>query len=329
MQRSALASTFVVLVSATSVVACQIPVFRYALERWALDEYEIIVMHDGPLSKTDQSRVDAFRKKMATRGGAVNAVVRAVDMVRPADRTAQDRSLQDLWEEHGASGAPVAAVLYPKQAREIHDRMIQVTALADASMESICDSPNRQEIAKRLLSGESAVWVFVPCGDRQQDEAALKTLQREIRINEQRLELPVQDNAATDDVSIEATHIELRISFSILTVDRDDPREQFLVNSLLHSESDLMSLEQPMAFPVLGRGRVLYALVGKGISADTIAMASHFVVGPCSCQVKNLNPGFDLLLSVDWDKHLKETENDQDAIEAPSEPVLLTIPPGR
>ena len=84
-----------------------------------------------------------------------------------------------------------------------------------------------------------------------------------------------------------------------------------------------------MAFPVLGRGRVLYALVGKGISEDTIAMASSFVVGPCSCQVKNLNPGFDLLLSVNWDEQLAGPKLSKEVPEATSEPVLLTIPPGR
>ena len=157
----------------------------------------------------------------------MNAVVRTVDVSNPDDRDGEDPSLNELWAKHGSSDGPVAAILFPEQAQEIPDRLIRVMPLADTSAESICDSPTRQEIAKRLLAGESAVWIFVPCGDPQQDAAALQTLKRELLINEQRLELPVQDEYAADDVSIEATHIDLRIDFSMITVDRDDPREQF------------------------------------------------------------------------------------------------------
>jgi hypothetical protein len=98
---------------------------------------------------------------------------------------------------------------------------------------------------------------------------------------------------------------------------------------LLNSESDLRDYKEPMAFPVFGRGRVLYAVVGQGISADTIRKASSFIAGPCSCQVKEQNPGFDLLLSCDWDELVGETFISEPIPEGDSEPKLLTIPAGR
>ena len=33
--------------------ACQIPVFRYALERWQATPYEVVIFHRGPLSPAD------------------------------------------------------------------------------------------------------------------------------------------------------------------------------------------------------------------------------------------------------------------------------------
>jgi hypothetical protein len=104
------------------------------------------------------------------------------------------------------------------------------------------------------------------------------------------------------------------------------------LNSLLNSEPDLHEYsDQPLAFPVFGRGIVLYALVGKGISPETIKSASSFIVGPCSCQVKEQNPGFDLLLSHDWDgavgKQLISSASAQETTDAP--PRLLTIPSGK
>ncbi len=68
------------------------------------------------------------------------------------------------------------------------------------------------------------------------------------------------------------------------------------------SEADLKELHEPMAFPVFGRGRVLYALIGKGINPDMIRRACEFMVGPCSCQVKAQNPGFDLLTNYNWEQ---------------------------
>ena len=61
---------------------------------------------------------------------------------------------------------------------------------------------------------------------------------------------------------------------------------------------------QPMAFPVYGRGRVLYSLVGDGINRQSIAEACAFLVGPSACEIKASNPGSDLLIPLDWDSGL-------------------------
>jgi hypothetical protein len=69
---------------------------------------------------------------------------------------------------------------------------------------------------------------------------------------------------------------------------------------LLSTEPDLAAVREPIVFPIFGRGRALYALVGKGIRAETIEQAATFLIGKCSCQVKEQNPGTDLLLTADW-----------------------------
>jgi hypothetical protein len=57
-----------------------------------------------------------------------------------------------------------------------------------------------------------------------------------------------------------------------------------------------------MVFPVFGRGRALLPLIGPGITSENIADAAGFLTGPCSCQVKELNPGFDLVLANRFDE---------------------------
>ena len=313
------------LVLSTSIAfACNVPVFRYALERWPADVYELVVLHEGELSP---NHVEILGKlKQADRGAntPANFNVRTIDI-----GDAKDALLKQLWADNGDQESPLIVALYPRNAREIPDRVVSVHPLTDENVDRIVESPVRKELKKRLLSGDSAVWIFVPSGDASQDVTALKTLEAEVAKNQESLELPPQDEIEADEFFLEETPIELRLGFSIVTLDREDPDEAFLLEMLLGSESDLESLDQPMAFPVIGRGRVLYALVGKGIFRDTIGMASRFVVGPCSCQVKDQNPGFDLLLSVDWDEKLGGVMASKPPTETSAEPILIDIPSGK
>jgi hypothetical protein len=86
-----------------------------------------------------------------------------------------------------------------------------------------------------------------------------------------------------------------------------------------------------MVFPVFGRGRALLPLVGAGITEANITAAAGFLTGACSCEVKALNPGFDLLLPADWDNLLMLTgDGAYIAGELPSsaEPEYVPIPSG-
>ncbi len=220
-------------------------------------------------------------------------------------------------------------ILYPQNAREVPDRLVQTLPFNDESIEFLFDSPVRQQITKNLISGDSAVWIFVPSGKAKEDEEAKAKLTEQILLNEKQLELPPQEEIEADEAFLAENEIELRIGFSIVTLDRNDPKEHFLLKMLLASEPDLEELDQPMAFPVLGRGRVLYALVGKGIAEDTIGIASRFIVGPCSCQVKEQNPGFDLLMAFDWDEKIAGSTISDPLPTTTDKPVLLKIPPGK
>ena len=112
-------------------------------------------------------------------------------------------------------------------------------------------------------------------------------------------------------------------SFSMLRLDRSNEEEAFFVASLLQSEEDLMGIAEPMAFAVFGRGRVLYALVGQGINPSNIRRACEFIIGPCSCQVKDTNPGIDLLLKATWDDQGR-TQLASDTVSLPSTSVVAS-----
>jgi len=91
-------------------------------------------------------------------------------------------------------------------------------------------------------------------------------------------------------------------------VSRDDPREKMLVRMLEGSQSQTMDPQMPVVFAVFGRGRILCAFSGQSIKAENLEDAAAFLAGPCSCQVKELNPGIDLLMAVDWESILEDRE---------------------
>ena len=309
---------------ASAVIACQVPVFRYALERWQPDQYELLVLYDDPLTTDQQAKIESLRRAATEQATLANFAVKSMRL----DET-QGQGLHALWSQNNPGGDPVVAVLYPSTAQEVPNRLVTTMPLEAEVTKTIVDSPVRRELAKRLLSGQSAVWIFVPIGDPTQVRAALEILQKEGARNQEALELPEQEEAEDEDALLAEVDIELRLEFSILTLNRDATEEKFLLDMLLGSESDLRELKQPMAFPVLGRGRVLYALVGKGIAEDTIGIASRFMIGPCSCQVKDQNPGFDLLMACDWDEEVGTSKLSDAIPEERTKPGPLTIPPGK
>jgi hypothetical protein len=311
-----------ILLSTTAwTIAFQVPVFRYALERWNADKYEIIVLHDKPLESEDQANLAKLREAVDESTNAVVQMSAISESKEPVQAA--------LWAKHAPQGRPIMAVLYPRGNQEIPDRLLTVAPFDAATVNVLVDSPIRREIVKRLVGGQSAVWIFVPCGNAEKDDAALKTLTEQLTRCHTKLKLPPIEEADVASAAAQEQIDQLRIEFSTVILKRDDLAERYLMTMLLRSESDLVASEEPLAFPVFGRGRVLYALVGKGINDDMILNACQFMVGPCSCQVKAQNPGFDLLTKLNWELAVGDVRISDPLPESPAAQVPLKIPPGR
>lgn len=199
---------------------------------------------------------------------------------------------------------PKIELRQPKSAR--NDSVIWSVPFSEANVGVLVDSPARKQIAERLANGESAVWVFLASGDAEKDAAAVKTLEERLEYLGGVMNLPKLDDQDIKNGLVSVPGDGLRLAFSIVKVKRDDPAEAAFVAMLLASEEDLRGFTEPMAFPIFGQGRALYALVGKGIRAETIDEAAQFLIGSCSCQVKEQNPGMDIAMAVDWRQMVKD-----------------------
>lgn len=272
------------ILTTSGVSACPVPVYQYSLEHWATDPYPLVI-HTGETLSEEALAAVTFLES-AARGSEVPA----------------NLELRRELAKAGSEATPRIELFYPKATG------IRVPVWSgDLSLENaraIVNSPLRDTVGKALAARTSAVWVLLESGDKGADNEAENTLRRELDRAAKTLVIP-----ETADWGGETVKIDHKVNFKILRVNREDPAERVFVEMLLASEPDLKSdfEGEPMAFPIYGRGLILYALVGKGINASTIRSATEFLTGPCSCQIKAGNPGTDLLLAMDWDKEVQAT----------------------
>lgn len=273
--------------------ACSVPVFRYALERWPAARYQVIVVRRGPLDEARKGIVDWLWERGESTEVWSNTELHTLDLSTDAGAAAFESLKEPL-----AGALPRLILRYP--AAYMSEGNIWSGPLTAENARALVDSAVRRKIGTHLLEGDAAVWVLLESGDGAKDDAAARTLHTELSKLEKTLKLPTLLDE--DILGGAAGAGELKVGFSVVRLSRNDPAETVLVEQLLQSERGLRDFTEPIVFPVFGQGRALCALGGKGINAGNVRDIAEFLSGPCSCIVKDQNPGTDLLMSVNWDQ---------------------------
>jgi len=300
---SLMVAALISLVSATVTNACSVPVFRYALERWQPDTFQALVLHRGSLSDEQKKLIDTFDRSEGKRRANVEVVTVDLDAAPPPE-------LLSLLEKQKETELPRILLMPPPFTGSAtplwSGKLEDKTSLAGFNTQ--VDSPVRRETVKRLLAGDSAVWICLESGNKEADDKAFKLLDTQLAKLGKELKLPEQtpEDLEDPDSQVRFEKLPVRIAFSTIRVSRDNSQEKGLIDQLMKTEDDLLEESgKPMVFPVFGRGRALWAYIGAGINEENIAEAAQFLIGPCSCQIKRQNPGSDLLLTADWEGSLE------------------------
>lgn len=279
---------------ATMAEACNVPVFRYALERWLVDPYEVYVFHRGPLSEEDLKTVEGFEKKLdAFEPQSQPYFIETVDVDQE-----MSKRIKAFHDAAKPTEYPWMLVQYPKS---LPTESAAYSGPFDKDdLASIFDSPLRQQIANEILKGESVVWLLIKSGNKDKDDTALRMLHEELAALKGELKLP--ELTADDDkyIDIDAGP-KLRLSFKLLVVSRDDPKEKHFLQVLENWDRSVLQEGEPVAFPFFGRARVLPALSGKHLNPQKLYDDCTYLIGPCGCQIKRDNPGYDVVSAVNWD----------------------------
>lgn len=327
--RICLVAMFAICVSlvmgAGFTLVCNVPVFRYALERWRPDLCQVVVFHEEELSALQDMQLQTLEKATIAHGGYANA-----EMVRSKVGSEADRNRKELGET--LSRQPNIALPYVVMRTSLGAGELVTHwsgPLKDALNAHLFDSPIRNELSRRLIAGDSVVWLLLKSEDAIKNKATRDLLATELERLSKTLKLPDGVGLPGSELYSE---VPLFLKFTILELDPKDPKEQLLVRLMSGFEKDASN--EPLLAPVFGRGRALEVISAKQLNPGLIEDLTMFLCGACSCQVKERNPGFDLLLATQWNLELYGEDGEAPppvtSLErTPTKPVPLIIPPGK
>lgn len=255
----------------SNAVACLVPVFRYALDRWPTDAFKL----EAPAADLKYDCIAADLR--GDHGSIIN--------------------LEALASEQ----TDTAKLMFPSSSSE-EPKLAWIGKLSSEAYDSLTTSPARKEITKRILNGDSAVWVIVE-DQPASGNPALIQLEQTLRNIE--ATATFHERPANDPSNQIGPGPELKIKFSVVRIAKNDTTEQSLIAMLAGPKGiDRFAGTGAFAALVFGRGRVLGAWDLATLDVKLIDEASRFLLAPCSCEAKQLNPGWDLLMRVNWEAEL-------------------------
>jgi len=283
------------VLAGSTLPACTIPVFRYALDRWEADPFHLIV----PIAWARQPE-----------NAAVMSLLRAEAVAN-----------LELKEKTDAA-APTPQLFFPRDL----EHSLWPGTWDQTTVRSMLESPARRALAERILSGESVVWVMIDSGKADDDKATAERVEKRLRYLEQAAGLPPQD--PNDPDSQLGPGPPLKLKFSLLRVARDKAEELPFCHMLAGPEGGkLLQGGETLLAPVFGRGRVLGAWKADEMDDTAIEDACLFLAGRCSCRVKNQSPGWDVLMRLDWAAALQKATPVAAGTVPPAAPAAFTFDP--
>ncbi len=279
-----------------AVQACEVPVFRYALERWQVTPCRITVFHRGALAAEQSRLVEAL-------GQSNLFSVETCDLSASTNGpSAAPADLLELWSRLPQPPALPAVTLSCWGGRSFMAQATWTRPLNPETIGTLKKLPAHREVARRLLSGDSAVWVLLSCPDAAKNTAAKKMLGEVLQEQEKTLKLPHEQdpNDTTYSTPVNGS-IPLKIYFSVLEVPGQSAEADLIRCAVRTITTNAITTTEPVAIPVFGRGLALDAFSGLVLDPEIVREVCSFLCGACSCSIKDMKPGISLFIPLDWD----------------------------
>jgi hypothetical protein len=301
---------FILLLQAAALHACNVPVFRYALERWESDPFQLVVFHNKPLSADLQSALDKMEPVLDPGSARPNWKIQRVDTTKP---------MPPLWQGLLKQNAtlPQAVLCTPEWTKG--DAPLWSAELTQAALNEITDSPLRSQLRGELLKGTAVLWLIVDGKDKAKSDALHALIEKESKRLLDIILIP--PNIGKDGVNV-LSSLPIEVSFKTFRLAVENTAEDALRKMLSDGEEQ----SEPLLVPFFGRGRALAVMKESSITTQLIEETARFICGACSCQVKASNPGFDVLMTADWQSILEDTPPPPPEPKRTGKPEYVPIP---
>ncbi len=270
--------------------ACDTPVYRYAMYNWTPSFYHVLYVHEKSEDEADVA-VNGMLDDAGRGQAAANILFRRIDVANEDALAAEPREVQAAIAQLEDVPRPFHLIFSPRGSVLFADRLD-----TDAAKQ-LLDSPARQQIASLLDAGNAGVLLLFKTGSDEANAAA----ESEVRAAIERASAGEIVPFTLGGPEVVDPEDEQSLRVGLVVVDPHDPDESWLTTMLLGVEDDLDDYEEPMVFGVYGRGRASWPYLGGGIQAENLNECIAFMSGACSCEVKEQNPGMDLLIEWNWE----------------------------
>jgi len=279
--------------------ACTKPVFRYALERWPASPFHLAVLHDAPLDDAVGNRLESLYPEDSY-GLSITAA--SVTNELP------DGGVKDAWQANAdPERLPLGVLQTPFEYGTTPTVLWQgsLDAAGVKTLKGLIYPPAVRKVLASIAAGDTAAWLLLNGPDEKANRRFRNRLEKSLTALEKELKLPHELDASDTEYDGDlAPGVPMKLKFSILDADIEQPGMQLLKRTLEAAAPDIMDTAGPLAIPIFARGRALAIFTPEELTEDVLAEVCHFLVGPCSCRVKSLNPGFDLLMPFPWERTL-------------------------
>ncbi len=266
--------------------------------KWKADYYRALVIYDGENKMETDEGIKAIQNKIDDKVKSLNL---SLMKISSSDKNNLDDKTAEVLKILNPEKFPFTIIYFPENSDLENPLWTGNMTSEEAGI--IGDSPARREIARRLLKGESAVWLLIEAGIDYKDYRILKLLSEEIK------NIGNAPSAAANPLPPEAdgkkeggSEPKSQGRMSIVRISRDDAAEKTLLKMIADIEPEIMNVSNdPVLVPVYARGRILGLMSNDEISRESIKNKIELILGGGADREKGLSSGTALLLSVDWD----------------------------
>lgn len=281
--------------SSPEAATVSIPAKKGESGKWKPDYYRAVVIYNAEKPAESDEGVNAIQSKIGDKIKSPNLMLRKIDMTDKANIDEKSAETLKLLEPE----LPFTMIYFPENSDVENPLWAGHMTLEDVA--AISDSPARREIIRRLLKGESVVWLLIESGVDYKDYRILKLLSEEIKnigANPPGVGTPVPPESEVKKEEVKPAN---PVKMSIMRISREDASEKILLNMLNGIEAEVMNISnEPVLVPVYAGGRILKFFSDEEINSENIRKTIELLSGEVVYGAKTPDSGTVLLLSVNW-----------------------------